>query len=202
MQLNWEYIRKKYKTPAIAIGSIAMLAILAIAIFSIKGSHTKQAENNNANTVNINSSYEYNATSFSSAESEPMCARLTDDAGLLNDSERTMVLEKLDSTSSSLKFDIVIITVEKFDGKTPRDYADDFYDYNNFGYGNEKDGILLLVSMENRDWHITTTGRGIEIIDDNALDEIADSFLSDLSAGKYYKAFSNFIDTTKEIVMP
>ena len=36
MQLNWEYIRKKYKTPAIAIGSIAMLAILAIAIFSIK----------------------------------------------------------------------------------------------------------------------------------------------------------------------
>lgn len=41
MQLNWKYIRKKYKTPVIAIGSISMLAILAIVIFSIKGSHTK-----------------------------------------------------------------------------------------------------------------------------------------------------------------
>ena len=64
--------KKKYKNLAIAIGSIAMLAILAIAIFSIKGFYTKQAENNNANTVNINLSYEDNATSFSSTESEPM----------------------------------------------------------------------------------------------------------------------------------
>ena len=79
-------------------------------------------------------------------------------------------------------------------------YADDFYDNNEFGYGDSNDGILLLVSKENRDWHITTTGIAIDIIDGSNLKKIEDSFLPDLSDGNYYSSFVSFINSTKAIV--
>ena len=30
----------------------------------------------------------------------------------------------------------------------------DFFDYNGFGIGPDADGILLMISMEDRDWEI------------------------------------------------
>ena len=41
-------------------------------------------------------------------------------------------------------------------GKTAEAYADDYYDYNGYGYGENDDGLLLLVSMGEREWAITT----------------------------------------------
>ena len=59
---------------------------------------------------------------------------------------------------------------------------------------------LLLVSMEERDWYICTTGRGIDIITNDEIVEISDSFLPDLSAGNYFSAFRAFINSAKAIV--
>ena len=41
------------------------------------------------------------------------------------------------------------MTAGSLNGKTATKYADDYFDYNGYGLGNEKDGILLLISMKN-----------------------------------------------------
>ena len=87
---------------------------------------------------------------------------------------------------------MVVVTVNSLDGKSAQDYADDFYDYNGYGIGTDKSGILLLVSMEARDWHITTTGFGIRAITDAGLDYISDQFLPYLSDGEYLDAFETY----------
>ena len=119
---------------------------------------------------------------------------LVDDADLLIDSEESALLSKLETISNHQQMDIVIVTVNGLYGKTPRDYADDFYDFN----GYSEDGILLLISMEDSDWYISTSGYGITAITDAGLEYMADQFLDDLSNGNYYDAFVTYADLCNE----
>ena len=127
-------------------------------------------------------------------------ARVVDMAELLSDSEKTALLSKLDEISERQKLDIVVLTVNTLDGKTPRDYADDFYDYNGYGFGENKDGILLLVSMEDRDWWISTTGYGITALTDAGIEYISKKFLSDLSDGDYAQAFTTYAELCDQFI--
>ncbi len=117
-------------------------------------------------------------------------SRVVDMAGLLSDSEKTALLTKLDEISERQQADIVVVTADTLDGKMPMDYADDFYDYNGYGFGENHDGVLLLVSMENRDWWISTCGYGITAITDAGIKYISEKFLSELSDGNYAESFS------------
>lgn len=90
--------------------------------------------------------------------------RLVDNADLLMADDAEALLADLDSRSEALQFDIVIVTVDSLDGETPRNYAEDFFWYNNYGLGEDRDGALLLVAMDTRDWYIATHGFGITAI--------------------------------------
>ena len=72
--------------------------------------------------------------------------RLVDNADLLMADDAEALLADLDSRSEALQFDIVIVTVDSLDGETPRNYAEDFFWYNNYGLGEDRDGALLLVA--------------------------------------------------------
>ena len=124
--------------------------------------------------------------------------RLTDSAGLLSEEEAQNILTKLDEVSERQKFDIVILTVDSLEGATATEYADDFFDYYGYGYGEGKDGILFLISMEDRDWALSTHGYGITAFTDAGCDYIAEQFKSSLSDGEYEKAFEIYIDHTGE----
>lgn len=118
--------------------------------------------------------------------------RLVDMAGLLDESEQAEVLNNLNEISVRQKLDLVVVTTDSLDGKTAMEYADDFYDYNGYGFGQDKDGVLLLVSMEERDWWISTTGYGITAFTDAGIEYLSEQFLPDLSDGDYRKAFTKF----------
>lgn len=124
--------------------------------------------------------------------------RLVDFADLLTDSEESALLSKLDEISERQRADIVVVTADTLGGKTPEEYADDFYDYNGYGFGEYRDGVLLLVSMEDRDWYITTIGFGITAITDAGIDYISEKFLSDLSDGEYAEAFGTYAELCDE----
>ena len=120
--------------------------------------------------------------------------RLTDSAGLLSEEEAQNILTKLDEVSERQKFDIVILTVDSLEGATATEYADDFFDYYGYGYGEGKDGILFLVSMEDRDYAITTYGFGITAFTDAGLQYVVNDFKPALSGGRYGDAFNDFAD--------
>lgn len=121
---------------------------------------------------------------------------LVDDADLLTDSEESDLLAKLETISQNQQMDIVVVTTNSLNGETPRDYADDFYDYN--GYA--EDGVLLLISMEDSDWDISTTGYGITAVTDAGREYMADQFLDDLSNGYFYDAFVTYADLCDEFI--
>lgn len=118
---------------------------------------------------------------------------LSDDSGLLNDQEAQALTGELERIAGENQIDLAVVTTDSLDGKSAMDYADDYYDCN--GYG--EDGVLLLVSMEERDWWVSTSGSCVYAVDAYAL---ADAFLPYLSSGSYYEAFLAFGQGVEEAV--
>lgn len=116
-----------------------------------------------------------------------------DHAGLFNGGEYEALLEKAQSLNEASEADIVIVTIDDAGGKTSRDYADDYYDYNGFG----PDGVLLLIDMDNRNAYISTSGTMIRYLTDARIDSILDSVVAELADGGYYSASVEFLNRTE-----
>jgi len=116
--------------------------------------------------------------------------RLADEAGLLSDAECTAIEKQLDALSAQYGLDVVIVTTQSTGSRTPMEYADDYFDYHDYA----PDGILLLVSMEESDWWISTTGFGIQAFTDAGIAYIGNQIVPYLSDGEYAAAFTAFAD--------
>ncbi len=129
-------------------------------------------------------------------------ARLEDQADLLTTQEESAMLAKLDEISERQQFDVVVVTTQSTAGKTPEAFADDYFDYNGFGFGDSKDGCLLLVSMAERDWHVSTSGFGETAMDEDYSRSYLSmaGFNSALSGGDYSEAFNIFADFADDFV--
>lgn len=120
--------------------------------------------------------------------------RIVDNADILTDSEEKSLLSKADEISERQKCDIAIVTVNSIEGKTPTEYTDDFFDYNGYGIGQNKDGILFLIAMNEHEWAISTHGYGITAFTDAGQKYMMKDVITNLSSGKYEEAFSVFLD--------
>ena len=120
--------------------------------------------------------------------------RLTDHADLLTSVEEEVLLSRLDSASEQYQVELIVVTVEGLEGLTPEAYANRFYDDHLYGLGDGRDGVLFLVSMEERDWYILTNGFGHTAITDDEVMTIGEYVAGYLGDGDYATAFDAFIE--------
>lgn len=126
------------------------------------------------------------------ASGAQMSAGVQDAAGLMTQREADALGAQLQSLSREYDLNIYILTVDTLEGKSPQQYADDFYD-RTFGAGS--DGILFLLSMQERDWYISTSGRGRTLLTDEEIYDAMESVVPHLSAGDYYRGFTTWVST-------
>ena len=86
--------------------------------------------------------------------------RVVDLAGVIDSNTLAELNRMADEVSEQYACDVAAVIVKSLGGKSVVEYADDFYDYNGYGYGQNKDGILLLLSLEERDFNFTGEGYG------------------------------------------
>lgn len=134
------------------------------------------------------------------SKEEAALPSVVDNAGLLSAEDKNTLEQALDGLREKHSFDIVVVTTNTLQGKTPMAYADDFFDYEGYGTGANRDGILLLISMEDRDWWISTSGYGITAFTDAGMDYMEEEFLPYLSDGDYAGAFQSFADLCDEFL--
>ena len=223
---NFKVNKKILIYSGIAFSVCLTIILIIIAVNSIpqKQSNlpavvTQQSALDNTSTVTISESdisQPYQATPNSSSNEEAALpdessnaedtqanariSYLTDDAHLLSENEKASLEIELNYLSNQCQMDIVVVTVYSVGSKSVQEYADDFYDYNDFGYNESNDGLLLLIVMESRDWYISTCGNAIPIFSDEKFDILADAFVSYLSNGQYYRGFEVFAEKTAEII--
>ena len=133
------------------------------------------------------------------AEEEPL-DYVVDYADLLTDEEEEMLQQQIQESKVALQLDIIIVTTYGTGDKNVQQYADDFYEANGYGYGEDYSGILLLVDMESREWYMSTCGEAIYIFTDYGLDQLGETILPWLSSGYYYDAFNAWLNALPHYV--
>ncbi|MDO4976130.1 MAG: TPM domain-containing protein [Eubacteriales bacterium] len=122
--------------------------------------------------------------------------KVIDDAGLLSDVELSKLSEELESVSEKSDLDVVVMTVPSIGGSNAQDFADNAYDKG----GYSEDGILFLISMEERDYAFSTKGYGMEAFTIAGLGYMEDQFLGSISSGDYYEGFSKYGSLCEDFV--
>ena len=117
-----------------------------------------------------------------------------DQEGLFDEFDTEIINGKLAELNRIYSVDVAVVTTFSLDGKTAEEYADDFYDENDIGQGENKDGILLLISENERVWAISTSGSCIDVFTDDDLDYIAGNLLPYLSDEDWSGAAISFAD--------
>ena len=119
---------------------------------------------------------------------------VADYADILTDEEEQTLNDRLTQISDYNDCSVVVLTVYSLEGKTAQTYADDYYDYNDFNYN----GILFLISTEERDWAMSTCGDSIDVFSDARLDYIFEQMRYDLKYDDFNSAFTTFADLCEE----
>ena len=117
-----------------------------------------------------------------------------DEAELLNETEVAQLSSKLESISKKYKAEIRVVTLSSMDGGDIDEFLEYLYDESGFGYGENHDGVLLVVCMDPREYRILSNGFAGEAITSGDIDAIGEAFKSDLSDGNYADAFDTFAD--------
>lgn len=126
--------------------------------------------------------------------------KVVDDAGLLTQEEEIQLQDRLVEIAEEFQCDVVVVTVQSLNGMSVQDYTDSYYYQHGYGYGSNIDGIILLVSMRERQFHLGTRGKAIRIFTDYGLEVIDDKITPYLSDGEYAKAFQEFADLAEEFM--
>ena len=122
--------------------------------------------------------------------------RMNDSANVLTEDEDNELEDALEELSLRQNFDVVIATIESLesvDYDSMEEYADDLYDFCQFGYGADRDGVLLLVSVGDRKWHISTCGYGITAFTDAGIQYLGQQMTPFMADGDYAGAFRTFV---------
>ncbi|MDO5327526.1 MAG: TPM domain-containing protein [Clostridia bacterium] len=124
-------------------------------------------------------------------------SRVIDEADVLTADEEFRLEQAIALIGQEHQFDVVLLTKTSIDGKVPRYYAADYYDYGGFGYGDTHDGIIILLvtgaGVGDRDYTIVMTGRGETIFNDDVVYDIEDDILPDLRMSNYSSAMARFV---------
>ncbi len=121
-------------------------------------------------------------------------SRVVDEAELLTEAQEQELSETIAQITQAWEMDVVILTVDTLNGKNPEAFADDYYDEHLYGCGPDYSGVLLLLSMEERDLWLSTCGDAVYAITDYGIDTLTGEIVGDLSDGNYFEAFSIYLE--------
>lgn len=117
-----------------------------------------------------------------------------DDMGYLSEDEQASLQATIETIQTQYLMDAVIVITDDTQGKSSMEFADDFFDYNGYGIGEEYDGILLLVNMGARELWISTTGSHTINQYSHLTNSMVNSVSPYLSDSEYYEAGMEFLN--------
>lgn len=118
-----------------------------------------------------------------------------DDSGLLTDTDVQRLEDIYSTFPNDYGFTPALVTTDSFGGLSAGEFADRYYDMMEY----PRDGILLLVSLEEGEWYILTSGACYDRISDRDAEAIGKELLPLIRGGEYYAAFLQFPELAAEV---
>ena len=135
---------------------------------------------------------------FADSETEPQLYNVTDAAGLLDSSELVQLETLASETSDQYGVGIYIVTMNDYrDANSEGAYEATYTIYHEYtmGVGENRNGIMLMLSMNERDWAMFVYGDYAEYaFNYYGQEKLEDSFLDNFSENDWYGGFENYIE--------
>lgn len=124
---------------------------------------------------------------------------VNDTAGILTEEQAAELETKAKAIQSEYGLDVAIVTVPYMVGSSDaREYAKLLYDQYSIGTGSERSGILLMLSMQYRDYALIAHGEGNQVLTDYGNEKMADSFLDYFRDDDWAGGFDDYLDTAND----
>lgn len=142
--------------------------------------------------------YPEDVAAFEDFHNDASYPRLVDDADIFTDEEEAELTAKLDTLRDNHpEADFVVFTDVRTYGLNRDVYAADFYTFNGYGVGDDFNGMILFISMEegNRGWYFWGTGRCEKLFRKDAnIDHLNSTISPYLVRGEYAQGVSASLD--------
>jgi len=125
---------------------------------------------------------------------------IVDGAQYLNEAQLEKLSEKIEGIRQKYNFEVAIVTEDEMSGYDAMSSADDIYDYNGYGAGENDDGILLYICAETREYWITTHADGLRVFNERGIDYLKKNIEEQLVNDNYYLAMDVFADLCDELL--
>lgn len=128
---------------------------------------------------------------------------VTDEAGLFTDAQWEALEQRAQAISEEYNFGVYIVTLEDFRDYTNlsniEKFAVRFYDEYQLGYGEDKGGTMLMLSMAERDYDLDfNSKRANEIFTEAGRDWMENRFLVHFRGNDFYSGFNEYLNTCEE----
>lgn len=121
-------------------------------------------------------------------------ARVYDQARLFTASQVAQLEQEIAYFQQETGMDFVVLTSnEPHEGASQQEIGDQFFLRGGFGFGEDGDGILYYIDMDERYHYLVTHGAMIDYMTDERIEEAIDSCTRNLSSGDYADAVSQMI---------
>ena len=180
---------------------ICYLFIMFLSLFTYSSFASTNVKERTSSNLNVGKNITVTSANKQSILKTPYVdaeEKIYDFANLFSSSEEKKLYDLAINYINNKNIDLVIVTINDNNKSNTMKYADDFYDYNDFGIGANYSGILLLIDMDNRKVWISTTGDAISLYTDSYLNTMLDTIQSNLKSKKYFNGAKNFINLAKE----
>ena len=130
---------------------------------------------------------------------------VVDQADIIPDDVENALLTRCETIATEYEMEVAIVTTNDFEGKSAQAYADDYYDYNGYGWGENDDGMLVVYkpgAEGEREIWITTHGNGSTFFFQGIREGIIADMKDYLIAEDYDKAFNMYLDRAEEQLKP
>ena len=127
---------------------------------------------------------------------DPDAPRLVDNAGIINAYRYQEVLEKINAIRDKYGVDLVVYTDNTSYGFSRQLWAEDFFVFNGYGFGEALDGSVLFICMEpgNRGWYSAFSGKAENMIDSDTLNYVDDQMEPYMVNGEYTDGILAYLD--------
>ena len=136
-----------------------------------------------------------------SAGAESQLPYVTDVTGLLSESEKLQLESNAEAISTQYDCGVYIIVVDDFRRYTNSydcfSAAETLYHQYSLGLGDERNGLLLLLSMQDRDFALAAYGDGAHYaFTDYGKEMLIEAFVPELSENDWYGGLSKYLETS------
>ncbi|GFI40749.1 TPM domain-containing protein [Thomasclavelia cocleata] len=123
---------------------------------------------------------------------------IVDMANILNSEQTSQLEQKITQVINNCQMDVVILTTCLNNGKSMVDFADDYYDENDYGIDLRKSGLILVLSLQDNEWYISTSGAAIDTFSDWGIEYLGKVMKPSLVDRNFYQAFEDFVSYTEK----